>query len=136
MSQTEHGAAVNRGNRPLSPHLQVYKPQITSVMSVFHRITGVGNSLGAILVAWWFIAAAVGEGSFDTINGLLTSWIGHLVLLGFALSVCYHLCNGIRHLLWDAGYGFEMDQVKTTAIVALSAAGLMVAGLMLVGYLN
>jgi succinate dehydrogenase / fumarate reductase cytochrome b subunit len=136
MSQTEHGAAINRGDRPLSPHLQVYKPQITSVMSVFHRITGVGNSLGAILVAWWFIAAAVGEGAFDTINGLLTSWVGHLILFGFALSVCYHLCNGIRHLLWDAGYGFELDQVKTTGIVAISAAGLMVLGLMIVGWLN
>jgi len=136
MSEVETGADVGRGNRPLSPHLQVYKPQMTSVMSVFHRATGIGNSAGAILVAWWFIAAATGAGAFDFINGLLTSWLGHLVLLGFVFSVCYHLCNGLRHLMWDAGYGFELDQVKTTGIVAVSAAGLMALGLLLVGWLN
>ncbi len=136
MSKVETGADVGRGSRPLSPHLQVYRPQITSVMSAFHRITGVGNSIGALLVAWWFIAAAVGEGAFGFIDGLMTSWLGHVVLLGFTFSVCYHLCNGLRHLLWDAGYGFELDQVKTTGIVALGAAGLMAVGLLLVGWLN
>ena len=136
MSNTEHGAAINRGNRPLSPHLQVYKPQITSVMSVFHRITGVGNSIGAILIAWWFIAAASGPGPFDFINGFLTSWFGHLLLLGFTFSVCYHLCNGIRHLLWDAGYNFGLDAVRTSGLVALAAAGLMGVGLLIVGWMN
>jgi len=136
MPEVETGADVGRGNRPLSPHLQVYKPQITSVLSVFHRATGIANSLGAILVAWWFIAAATGEGAFGFIDGLLTSWPGHLVLLGFVFSVCYHLCNGLRHLMWDAGYGFELDQVRTTAIVAVSAAGMMAVGLLLVGWLN
>lgn len=136
MADTEHGAAINRGNRPLSPHLQVYRPQITSVMSVFHRITGVGNAFGSILVAWWFIAAAVGPDAFDAINGFMTSWFGHLLLLGFTFSVCYHLCNGIRHLMWDAGRNFEIDQVRTTGIVALAAAALMGVGLLIVGWLN
>jgi len=136
MPHVETGADVGRGNRPLSPHLQVYKPQMTSVMSAFHRITGVGNSLGAALVAWWFIAAATGEGAFDFINGLLTSWLGHLVLLGFTFSLCYHLCNGLRHLLWDAGYGFELDQVKTTGLVAMAAAAMMAVGLFIVGWAN
>lgn len=136
MSEVKTGSDVGRVNRPLSPHLGIYKPQITSVMSAFHRITGVGNSLGAILVAWWFIAGATGQGAFDFINGFLTSWFGHLLLLGFTFSVCYHLCNGLRHLLWDAGYGFELDQVKTTGLMALAAAGLMACGLFLVGWLN
>jgi succinate dehydrogenase / fumarate reductase cytochrome b subunit len=136
MADIETGAAVNRGDRPLSPHLQVYRPQITSVMSAFHRITGVGNSIGAVLVAIWFITAAIGAGPFDAMNGFLTSWFGHLLLFGFAFSVCYHLCNGIRHLLWDAGYGFEIDQVKATGLAALGAAAMMFVGLMLVGWLN
>lgn len=136
MADSDSGAAVNRGNRPLSPHLQVYRPQITSVMSAFHRITGVGNALGSVLVAWWFIAAAIGPNAFDGINGFMTSWFGHLLLLGFTFSVCYHLCNGIRHLLWDSGRNFEIDQVRVTGLVALSAAGLMALGLLIVGWLN
>lgn len=136
MSKTEHGAAVNRGNRPLSPHLQVYKLPMTGMMSIFHRITGVGNSIGAVLVAWWFIAAASSESAFSFIDGLLTSWLGHLVLLGFALSISYHLCNGIRHLLWDAGYGFELDEAKISGIVVLIAAALVAVGLVLIGVLT
>ena len=136
MSEVETGADVGRGERPLSPHLQVYRPQVTSVMSAFHRITGVGNSFGAALVGWWFIAAASGEGAFGFIDGLLTSWLGHVVLIGFAFSLCYHLCNGLRHLLWDAGYGFELEEVRTTAMIALGAAALMALGLLLVGWLN
>lgn len=136
MSKSEHGAAVDRGNRPLSPHLQVYRPQITSVLSIFHRITGVGNSIGAVLVAWWFIAAAVGADAFAFIDGLLTSWIGHLVLIGFAFSLCYHTCNGIRHLLWDAGYGFEIEEATLSGYIVVIAAGIFAFGLILFGALS
>ncbi len=102
-------ADVNRGKRPLSPHLQVYRPQMTSVMSILHRLTGIGLTLGAVLVIWWLIAAAVSPDAFATADGLLTSWFGLLILVGSLWALWYHALNGIRHLVWDAGYGYELD---------------------------
>jgi succinate dehydrogenase / fumarate reductase cytochrome b subunit len=120
-------ADVNRGNRPLSPHLQIYRPQISSVLSIFHRITGVGLALGAVLVVWWLLAAATGPEYFAIVDGLLTSWIGHLVLLGVTWALAYHLLNGIRHLFWDMGYGFEIETVdKTGWAVVIGSAVLTV----------
>ena len=115
-------ADVNRGNRPLSPHLTVYRPQITSMLSILHRVTGVGLTLGAILIVWWFFAAATSEAYFETIDGLMTSWIGHLVWLGLTFSLAYHFCNGIRHLMWDIGYGFELEQVENSGKIVVGAA--------------
>ena len=109
-------ADVNRGNRPLSPHLQIYRPQWTWVPSILHRITGVGLAIGGIVVVWWLTAAAVGgRDYFVLVDGLVTSWIGHLVLLGLTWSLAYHLLNGIRHLVWDAGFGFEVPTAERTA---------------------
>lgn len=109
--------------RPLSPHLQVYRPQITTVLSILHRITGVGLSLGAIwLVAWLYLAAKGGSG-FDAIRAFNSSWIGVLLLIGFAFALYYHLCNGIRHLVWDAGLGFDLKTVTWSGWLAVIAAG-------------
>ena len=115
-------ADVNRGNRPLSPHLTVYRPQITSMLSILHRITGVGLTLAAILVVWWLLAAATGEAYFETIDGLMTSWIGHLVWLGLTFCLAFHFSNGIRHLIWDMGYGFELEQVEQSGKIVVGAA--------------
>lgn len=115
-------ADVNRGNRPLSPHLQVYRPQITSILSILHRVTGVALTLGTVLVAWWFLAAATGPGYFDFVDGLLTSWIGTLILLGSAWALCFHFCNGVRHLVWDMGYGFELPMVTQSGLVVVGAS--------------
>ena len=115
-------ADVNRGNRPLSPHLTVYRPQITSVLSIVHRMTGVGLTLGCALVVWWFLAAATGSAYFATVDGLLTSWLGHLVLLGLTWALAYHFCNGIRHLVWDMGYGFDLEQVDLSGKVVVGAS--------------
>lgn len=115
-------ADVNRGDRPLSPHLQIYRPQITSVMSILHRITGVVLTLGALLVVWWFLAAASGPGYFAFVDGLLTSWIGTLVMTGSLWALCYHLCNGIRHLWWDTGRGFGLDAVTRSGQIAVGAS--------------
>jgi succinate dehydrogenase / fumarate reductase cytochrome b subunit len=104
-------ADVNRGNRPLSPHLQVYRPQITSVLSILHRITGVAMTLGAILVVWWFVAGAVSPEYAQTVDGYLTSWLGLLVLTGSLWALWYHTLTGIRHLIWDMGKGFDLDVV-------------------------
>jgi succinate dehydrogenase / fumarate reductase cytochrome b subunit len=97
--------------RPLSPHLQVYRWQITMVMSILHRATGVGLTLGAFGLAWWLMAmAAGGEAALDA-AGFLASPFGKLLLFGFSLALVYHLLNGIRHLMWDAGRGFDIPDV-------------------------
>ena len=103
-------ADVNRGNRPLSPHLQVYRPQMTSTMSIVHRITGIGMALVALLIVWWFLAAAAGPEYFDFVDGLLTSWLGLLVLAGSMAAFWYHFFNGIRHLRWDMVSGLGVGE--------------------------
>ena len=113
-------ADVNRGNRPLSPHMQIYRPQITSVLSILHRITGVGLTLGGILVVWWLVAAAASPGYFAFVDGIMTSWLGMLVLSGSLWALWFHTLNGIRHLVWDTGRGFDLAMVTKTgwAVVA------------------
>ncbi|AHC99883.1 succinate dehydrogenase, cytochrome b556 subunit [Leisingera methylohalidivorans] len=105
-------ADVNRGNRPLSPHLQVYRPQLTSVTSILTRITGNALIVSALLIAWWFLAAATSPEYFATANGVLTSWFGDLVMTLSALGLWYHTLAGIRHLIWDNGYMLELDQAE------------------------
>jgi len=105
-------ADVNRGNRPLSPHLQVYRPQLTSVTSILTRITGNALIVSALLIAWWFLAAATSPEYFATANGLLTSWFGDLVMTLSVLGLWYHTLAGIRHLIWDNGYMLELEQAE------------------------
>ncbi|UWQ50528.1 succinate dehydrogenase, cytochrome b556 subunit [Leisingera caerulea] len=105
-------ADVNRGNRPLSPHLQVYRPQLTSVTSILTRITGNALIVSALLIAWWFLAAATSADYFATANGLLTSWFGDLVMTLSVLGLWYHTLAGIRHLIWDNGYMLELEQAE------------------------
>lgn len=112
---------VNRGNRPLSPHLQIYRPQISSVLSIFHRITGVGLGLGAAVVIWFFVAAASPYPDvLEVFNDVMTSWIGLFVLFGFTASLWYHTLNGIRHLFWDMGFGFELDVMAKSGMAVLA----------------
>lgn len=106
-------------NRPLSPHLQIYRPQMTSVLSILHRITGVGLGLGAVLLVYWVAAAAVGPDRFAGAQALMGSWFGYLILFGFSIALFYHLANGIRHLFWDAGYGFELPSAYASGIAVL-----------------
>lgn len=103
-------ADVNRGNRPLSPHLQIYRPQITSILSIVHRITGVGMALAALLIVWWFLAAAAGPEYFAFVDGLLTSWLGVLILAGSLWAFWFHFFNGIRHLRWDLVKGLGIGE--------------------------
>ena len=116
---------ANRGERPLSPHLQVYRPQITSVLSILHSVTGVALLPGMAAVVAWMTAAAAGEAWFARVDGLLTSPAGLVVMLGSAWALCYHLCNGIRHLVWDAGFGFELRTVTGTGVAAVAASALL-----------
>ena len=97
--------------RPLSPHLQVYRWQITMTMSILHRASGVILVVGAFALAWWLLALAAGGEAYANAAECLASPLGQLFLFGFSLSLVYHLLNGIRHLLWDAGWGFDIPDV-------------------------
>ncbi len=97
--------------RPLSPHLQVYRWQITMTMSILHRVTGMALTVGAFALAWWLLAMAAGGESALRAAGCLASPLGKVALFGFTACLVYHLLNGIRHLLWDAGWGFEIPEV-------------------------
>ena len=111
--------------RPISPHLQVYKPQITSILSIFHRITGVALSLGMILLVGWIFALSLGETFFGYYSLFLKSWFGTLILFGFTFALNYHFCNGIRHLFWDAGYGYEIQTVHKSGWAVLVASSII-----------
>jgi len=105
-------ADVNRGNRLLSPHLTVYRWQLTAVTSILTRITGNALLLGAVLVVWWFLAAASGPGYFAFANGILTCWFGDLVMFGSLWALWYHALAGVRHLIWDTGRGLEIETAE------------------------
>ncbi len=112
-------------NRPLSPHLQVYRPQLTSTLSILHRLTGVALTLGTLLLIYWLVAAASGPEDFAQAERLIGSIIGRLLLLGWTFALFYHLCNGIRHLYWDAGFGFELTTVYRSGwLVVVVSLGL------------
>src|ERR1700722_3846433 len=99
---------MSQVQRPLSPHLQVYKPQLTSVLSITHRATGLALAVGTVFLVWWLLAAATSAEAFGAAQAFWYSWFGRLLLLGWTWSLFFHLCNGIRHLFWDAGYGYEL----------------------------
>ncbi|MBT3535964.1 MAG: succinate dehydrogenase, cytochrome b556 subunit [Rhodospirillaceae bacterium] len=122
------------GNRPLSPHLQVYRWQITMAMSILHRISGVGLAVGLLLLTWWLVAAASGADYFNMVHDIMGSWIGRLILLGFTGSLFFHLCNGIRHLFWDIGYGFELDDMRKTGWIVMVATVVLTLGTFFIGY--
>lgn len=112
-------------SRPLSPHLQVYRFEWTMLLSITHRFTGVGLALGSVLLVWWLLALANGPGSFALAQSVMGSWIGRLVLLGFTWALFYHFCNGIRHLFWDAGRGFELDAARNSGIAVIAGSVLL-----------
>ena len=97
--------------RPLSPHLQVYRPQITSVLSIFHRITGVALATGTLLMTAWLVSAATSPDLFYSVQAFIFSWLGTLLLFGWTVALFFHFFNGIRHLVWDAGYGFDKSML-------------------------
>ena len=126
-------ADVNRGNRPLSPHLTIYRPQLTSVTSILTRITGNALLVSALLIVWWFFAAATSEAYFDVVNGLLTSWFGDLVLTLSLWALWYHTLAGVRHLVWDSGYGLELETAEKLGwLCVFGSIGLTVLTLVVV----
>jgi len=110
-------------NRPLSPHLQVYRPQLTSILSILHRVTGAALAVGTLLLVYWLWAVAAGPEAYASASGFFDNWFIQLLLFGWTFALYYHLCNGIRHLFWDAGYGFELDSLYQSgkAVVVIAA---------------
>ena len=116
---------MTQPQRPMSPHLQVYKPQLTSVLSIIHRMTGVGLAVGTLFISVWLVAAAWSPAAFDWVQGFYGSWFGYLIVFGFSVCLFYHMCNGVRHLLWDLGYFFEIEDVYRTGWTMLAAAAVL-----------
>jgi len=108
--------------RPMSPHLQIYKLPLTAYLSIFHRITGVINTFALLLLVWVLVKAAGTADSYALAHTVLSSWFGKLVLFGFTATLYYHLCNGIRHLFWDVGHGFELSAANFSGKLCLGAA--------------
>ena len=121
-------------NRPLSPHLQIYRPQITSLLSITHRFTGIALAIGAMFFTYWLLSAAYGADKFALAQVVFRSWIGQLILWGFTFSLFYHLANGIRHLAWDAGWGYELDKLRISGWLVLLFSGSMTILTLLVAY--
>lgn len=105
-------ADVNRGSRPLSPHIQIYRKQLTSVTSILTRITGNGLIVAAILIVWWLLAAATGPDYFAFADAVLRSWFGKLVFFGSIWAVWYHFLAGLRHLYFDSGRGLDIPTAE------------------------
>ena len=118
VAHTSDGTLVRR---PLSPHLQVYRPQITSVLSIMNRVTGLAVSVGTLLLVWWLAAAAAGPAAFAQVQWFVGTPIGLFVLFGWTASLFYHLFGGLRHLAWDMGWGYELDRTQMTGWAAIIA---------------
>lgn len=127
-------SADAKANRPLSPHLQIYKPIPTMVMSIIHRITGAALYFGTLLLAWWLIAAASGEAYYDLVNGFFSSFLGRLILFGYTWALLHHALGGIRHFMWDLGYGFDKHfSTKVAYVTAIASISLTIL-LWVIGY--
>jgi succinate dehydrogenase / fumarate reductase cytochrome b subunit len=108
--------------RPLSPHLQIYSPQITSVLSILHRATGVALTLGLFVVTWWLLAAASGSQAYDTFRHIVGSPIGFIFMIGWSYALFYHACAGIRHLFLDAGKFYTIPEIYKSGYVLVTAS--------------
>ena len=110
---------MNDSKNPLSPHLQIYRWHISSLLSIIHRISGVINLLALILIFFWLIFLSLGENNYQSFLLIINSFIGKFILIGFTWSMSFHLLSGIRHLVWDLGYGFEIKTANITGVIVI-----------------
>ena len=120
--------------RPLSPHISVYRPQLTSVLSIMNRMSGIGTSVGTLLLVWWLAGSAGSAHGFAVMQGFMGSWFGVLILMGVTVAVVYHFVGGLRHLAWDAGYGFDLPEVYASGWTAVAATGVLTLLIWIVGF--
>ena len=121
-------------NRPVSPHIQIYRPQITSVLSILHRITGIVLAVGSIALALWLSFLAYDPYLFLALTGYLINFVGATFLLVWIFALIYHLCNGVRHLFWDAGIGFELPALYRSGWLVVASSLVLTVGIGLVIY--
>lgn len=114
-------------NRPLSPHLQIYRPQMTSILSILHRASGLILAVGALPVIWWFWAVMSGPEHYAVAHGFFNGLFGKSLLLAWSLCMFYHLCNGVRHLVWDMGFALEIQRAYLAGRIAIGAAVVLTA---------
>jgi succinate dehydrogenase / fumarate reductase cytochrome b subunit len=107
----------------MSPHLQIYRWPITMATSILHRVTGCAVAVGTLLLTWWLVAAATSDQAFDTVQWFIGSPVGLFCLFGWTVALMYHFFNGIRHLAWDAGFGFEKQEYTLSSLAVLIATG-------------
>jgi len=121
-------------SRPLSPHLQIYRPQLTTVLSILHRATGIVLSVGMLYLVLWLICVAAGPRPYHAFLAFHTGVIGRLFLLGWTFCLFYHLCNGIRHLCWDSGWGFELKSTYMSGWIVVGATVVLTLVSWIAGY--
>ena len=115
--------------RPLSPHLQVYRPQMTSVMSILHRAAGVVLTTGTLIMAAWLVSLALGKKAYDVVVMVIGHPLGQFVLFGYSVALIYHALNGVRHLGWDLGFGLTIPQVYKNGQIVLVLTVVLTMGL-------
>ena len=120
--------------RPLSPHLFIYKPMLTTMMSIVHRITGAGLYFGTLLVAWWLLAAASSPNAYAGIGSFMSSFLGRLILFGYTWALMHHMLGGIRHLIWDTGRGFDANEREALSLATIVGSVTLTLVLWIVGY--
>lgn len=121
-------SSASANKRPLSPHLQVYKPQMTTVLSIMHRAAGVALAVGSLMVVWWLLAAATGPSEYRFFQDFAAGPLGLFMLFGWSAAFFYHLCNGIRHLFWDTGRLFVLKDAFCAGKIVLIASAVLTAG--------
>ncbi len=124
-----------RRQRPLSPHLQIYRPMLTMMMSIVHRITGGALYFGTLLMAWWLISAASGPNAYATFEAFIGSLIGRVILFGFTWALLHHMLGGIRHLIWDTLHGFEPAEREWLTVAGLVGSVVLTLVIWVIGYL-
>ena len=135
MAEFEAGTAAGAERpRPLSPHLQIYKPMLTMVMSIVHRITGAALYFGMLLLAWWLIAAASGPNAYAGFEWFMGSVLGQLLLFGYTWALIHHMLGGIRHLIWDTGRGLDKVSIEIFALATIIGSTVLTLLVWIAGY--
>jgi succinate dehydrogenase cytochrome b subunit len=120
--------------RPLSPHLQIYRPMLTMMMSIFHRITGFGNAVGFALLTWWLVAISIGPDAYATVNAFFESLLGRALLFLFTWSLMHHMLGGIRHLIWDTGAALDKTSIEVAAWLTIITSIVLTVLIWVSGY--
>ena len=128
------GNVKSGAERPLSPHLQIYRPMLTMMMSIAHRISGVANAIGFLLLAWWLVAIASDPKAYATVSGVFASLTGQVLLFLFSWALIHHMLGGIRHLVWDTGRALDKTSIEVLAWATIIGSTLLTVLLWVAGY--